>query len=860
MKGVRNIYHHSYTSFLLVFVVMILFRPTLSIYFNTLSSTESLTISNSRTLVSPGDVFELGFFKTTSSSRWYLGIWYKKLPGRTYVWVANRDNPLSNSIGTLKISNMNLVILDHSNKSVWSTNHTRGNERSLVVAELLANGNFLMRDSNSNDAYGFLWQSFDYPTDTLLPEMKLGYDLKIGLNRSLTSWRSPDDPSSGYFSYKLEGSRRLPEFYLMQGDVREHRSGPWNGIQFIGIPEDQKSSYMMYNFTDNSEEVAYTFVMTNNGIYSRLKLSSDGYLERLTWAPSSGAWNVFWSSPNHQCDMYRMCGTYSYCDVNTSPSCNCIPGFNPKNRQQWDLRIPISGCKRRTRLSCNGDGFTRMKNMKLPDTTMAIVDRSMGVKECEKRCLSDCNCTAFANADIRNGGTGCVIWTGELEDMRNYAEGGQELYVRLAAADLVKKRNGNWKIISLIVGVSVVLLLLLLLLIMFCLWKRKQNRAKAMATSIVNQQRNQNVLMNTMTQSNKRQLSRENKADEFELPLIELEAVVKATENFSNCNELGRGGFGIVYKGMLDGQEVAVKRLSKTSLQGIDEFMNEVRLIARLQHINLVRILGCCIEAGEKILIYEYLENSSLDYFLFGKKRSSNLNWKDRFAITNGVARGLLYLHQDSRFRIIHRDLKPGNILLDKYMIPKISDFGMARIFARDETQVRTDNAVGTYGYMSPEYAMYGVISEKTDVFSFGVIVLEIVIGKRNRGFYQVNPENNLPSYAWTHWAEGRALEIVDPVILDSLSSLPSTFKPKEVLKCIQIGLLCIQERAEHRPTMSSVVWMLGSEATEIPQPKPPVYCLIASYYANNPSSSRQFDDDDSWTVNKYTCSVIDAR
>nr|BAF91375.1 S receptor kinase [Brassica rapa] len=858
MQGVRYIYHHFYTS-LLVFVVMILFRSALSIYINTLSSTESLTISNNRTLVSPGDVFELGFFTPGSSSRWYLGIWYKKLPYITYVWVANRDNPLSNSTGTLKISGNNLFLLGDSNKSIWSTNLTRGNERSPVVAELLANGNFVMRDSNNNDASGFLWQSFDYPTDTLLPEMKLGYDLKTGLNRFLTSSRNFDDPSSGDYSYKLE-PRRLPEFYLLLGDVREHRSGPWNGIQFSGIPEDQKLSYMVYNFTKNSEEVAYTFRMTNNSFYSRLTINSEGYLERLTWAPSSVVWNVFWSSPNHQCDMYRMCGPYSYCDVNTSPSCNCIQGFNPGNVQQWALRNQISGCKRRTRLSCNGDGFTRMKNIKLPDTRMAIVDRSIGLKECEKRCLSDCNCTAFANADIRNRVTGCVIWTGELEDMRNYAEGGQDLYVRLAAADLVKKRNGNWKIISLIVGVSVVLLLLLLLLIMFCLWKRKQNRAKAMATSIVNQQRNQNVLMNTMTQSNKRQLSRENKADEFELPLIELEAVVKATENFSNCNELGRGGFGIVYKGMLDGQEVAVKRLSKTSLQGIDEFMNEVRLIARLQHINLVRILGCCIEAGEKILIYEYLENSSLDYFLFGKKRSSNLNWKDRFAITNGVARGLLYLHQDSRFRIIHRDLKPGNILLDKYMIPKISDFGMARIFARDETQVRTDNAVGTYGYMSPEYAMYGVISEKTDVFSFGVIVLEIVIGKRNRGFYQVNPENNLPSYAWTHWAEGRALEIVDPVILDSLSSLPSTFKPKEVLKCIQIGLLCIQERAEHRPTMSSVVWMLGSEATEIPQPKPPVYCLIASYYANNPSSSRQFDDDESWTVNKYTCSVIDAR
>ncbi|CAN7053386.1 unnamed protein product [Brassica rapa subsp. trilocularis] len=855
MKGVQN----SYTfCFLLVFVVLILVHPALSIYFNILSSTESLTISGNRTLVSPGDVFELGFFRTTSSSRWYLGIWYKKVYFRTYVWVANRDNPLSRSIGTLRISNMNLVLLDHSNKSVWSTNLTRGNERSPVVAELLANGNFVMRDSNNNDASGFLWQSFDFPTDTLLPEMKLGYDLKTGLNRFLTAWRNSDDPSSGDYSYKLE-NRELPEFYLLKSGFQVHRSGPWNGVRFSGIPENQKLSYMVYNFTENSEEVAYTFRMTNNSFYSRLKVSSDGYLQRLTLIPISIAWNLFWSSPvDIRCDMFRVCGPYAYCDGNTSPLCNCIQGFDPWNLQQWDIGEPAGGCVRRTLLSCSDDGFTKMKKMKLPDTRLAIVDRSIGLKECEKRCLSDCNCTAFANADIRNGGTGCVIWTGHLQDIRTYYDEGQDLYVRLAADDLVKKKNANWKIISLIVGVSVVLLLLLL--IMFCLWKRKQNRAKAMATSIVNQQRNQNVLMNTMTQSDKRQLSRENKADEFELPLIELEAVVKATENFSNCNELGRGGFGIVYKGMLDGQEVAVKRLSKTSLQGIDEFMNEVRLIARLQHINLVRILGCCIEADEKILIYEYLENSSLDYFLFGKKRSSNLNWKDRFAITNGVARGLLYLHQDSRFRIIHRDLKPGNILLDKYMIPKISDFGMARIFARDETQVRTDNAVGTYGYMSPEYAMYGVISEKTDVFSFGVIVLEIVIGKRNRGFYQVNPENNLPSYAWTHWAEGRALEIVDPVILDSLSSLPSTFKPKEVLKCIQIGLLCIQERAEHRPTMSSVVWMLGSEATEIPQPKPPVYCLIASYYANNPSSSKQFDDDESWTVNKYTCSVIDAR
>nr|AAL17679.1 S-locus glycoprotein [Raphanus sativus] len=436
MKGVRKTYDNSCTlSFLLVFFVLILFRSAFSI--NTLWSTESLTISNSRTLVSPGNVFELGFFRTTSSSRWYLGIWYKKVSERTYVWVANRDSPLSDSNGTLKITGNNLVILGHSNKSVWSTNLTRINERSPVVAELLANGNFVMRYFNKIGASGFLWQSFDFPTDTLLPEMKLGYDLKKGLNRFLTSWKNSDDPSSGEISYKLDTQRGMPEFYILKDGLRSHRSGPWNGIRFSGIPEDQKSSYMVYSFTENSEEVAYTFRMTNSSIYSRLKISSEGFLERWTTLESI-PWNLFWSAPvDLKCDVYKTCGPYSYCDLNTSPLCNCIQGFMPSNVQQRDLRDPSGGCIRRARLSCSGDGFTRMRNMKLPETTMAIVDRSIGVKECEKRCLSDCNCTAFANADIRNGGTGCVIWTGELEDIRTYLADGQDLYVRLAAADLV---------------------------------------------------------------------------------------------------------------------------------------------------------------------------------------------------------------------------------------------------------------------------------------------------------------------------------------------------------------------------------------------------------------------------------------
>ncbi|RID58978.1 hypothetical protein BRARA_F02233 [Brassica rapa] len=436
MKGVKNIYHHSYTfSFLLVFLVLIIFHPALSTYVNTMLSSESLTISSNRTLVSPGGVFELGFFKPSGRSRWYLGIWYKKVPRRTYAWVANRDNPLPNCSGTLKISGNNLVLLGQSNNTVWSTNLTRCNLRSPVIAELLPNGNFVMRYSNNNNSSGFLWQSFDFPTDTLLPDMKLGYDLKTGRNRFLTSWRSYDDPSSGNTTYKLDIRRGLPEFILINQRVEIQRSGPWNGIEFSGIPEVQGLNYMVYNYTENNKEIAYSFHMTNQSIHSRLTVS-DYTLNRFTWIPPSQGWSLFWALPTDVCDSLYLCGSYSYCDLTTSPNCNCIRGFVPKNTQQWDLKDGSQGCVRRTRLSGSGDGFLRLNNMKLPDTKTATVDRTIDVKKCEERCLSDCNCTSFAIADVRNGGLGCVFWTGELVEIRKYAVGGQDLYVRLNAADL----------------------------------------------------------------------------------------------------------------------------------------------------------------------------------------------------------------------------------------------------------------------------------------------------------------------------------------------------------------------------------------------------------------------------------------
>ncbi|XP_021819763.1 cysteine-rich receptor-like protein kinase 10 isoform X3 [Prunus avium] len=301
---------------------------------------------------------------------------------------------------------------------------------------------------------------------------------------------------------------------------------------------------------------------------------------------------------------------------------------------------------------------------------------------------------------------------------------------------------------------------------------------------------------------------------------FDLGTIETATNKFSENNKLGEGGFGVVFKGTLaNGQEIAVKRLSKSSKQGVQEFKNEVALVAKLQHRNLVRLLGFCLEGEETILVYEYVPNKSLDCFLFESKKREQLDWWSRCMITGGIARGILYLHEDSRLRVIHRDLKASNILLDGNMYPKISDFGMARMFGvDDQTQGITKRIVGTYGYMAPEYAMEGSYSVKSDVFSFGVLLLEIITGRRNfLGFHPTNCAPTLIGYAWQLWNETKGLELMDPLLKDSCS-------PNECLRYIHIGLLCVQEDANNRPTMSSVVLMLKSETISLSRPEKPAF------------------------------------
>ncbi|KAL1332313.1 cysteine-rich receptor-like protein kinase 43 isoform X3 [Arachis hypogaea] len=280
-----------------------------------------------------------------------------------------------------------------------------------------------------------------------------------------------------------------------------------------------------------------------------------------------------------------------------------------------------------------------------------------------------------------------------------------------------------------------------------------------------------------------------------------------ATENFSENNKLGEGGFGDVYKGILEnGKVVAVKKLILSQSKKMkDDFETEVKLISNVHHRNLLRLLGCCNKGQERILVYEYMANKSLDKFLFGDKKGF-LNWRQRFDIIIGTARGLTYLHEEFHVSIIHRDIKTSNILLDDEFQPKIADFGLARLLPRDQSHLSTRFA-GTMGYTAPEYAIHGQLSEKTDVYSYGIVVLEIISGKKctEVKIGIDNGQEYLLQQAWKLYEQGRHIELVD----ESIN--PNEYDKEEVKKIIEIALLCTQASATMRPAMSKVVILLSS-------------------------------------------------
>ncbi|KAF7119795.1 hypothetical protein RHSIM_Rhsim13G0166200 [Rhododendron simsii] len=510
-----------------------------------LSPNQTLEDAAGGTLVSANESFELGFFSPPNSGNRYVGIWFKQVSLQTPIWVANKDNPVTDASGVLTISPTgNIIITSNQTNFIWSSNSTILSASS--VLKLLDTGNLVVVDSSTGN---YSWESFDRPCDTLVPGMKLGWDLSKNQEWYLTSWNSLQDPSTGDYTYRVD-PRGLPQLVLRRGSTISYRSGPWDGIRFGGSPPLaalKQSPVFSPNFVYNTTFVYYSFVNIEDTIISRFVVNQTGLIEHLTWNQGSGEWVDTVTLQGDSCDAYDLCGPYAICNINELPICHCMDGFVPKVPVEWNRLDWTGGCVAKIELNCSvAAGFRRFSKLKLPDTSYFLVNKTeISRVDCEEACLKNCSCMGFAQTDI----SGCVVWSGELLDMREYYDGGQDLYVRLAASEL--------------------------------------------------------------------------------------------------------------------------------------------------------------------------------------------------------------------------------------------------------------------------EYAIDGLFSVKSDVFSFGVLVLEIVSGKKNRGFYHPDHDLNLLGHAWKLWNEGKPMNLADALME---SSIPTP----EVVKCIQMALLCVQDRPEDRPPMSAVLLMLDSENAILPPPKQP--------------------------------------
>ncbi|KAH1247697.1 Receptor-like serine/threonine-protein kinase SD1-8 [Glycine max] len=620
-----------------------------SIAADTSSISQSQSLSFGKTIVSPSGTFELGFFHLGNPNKSYLGIWFKNIPSRDIVWVANGGNPINNSSALLSLKSSGHLVLTHNNTVVWSTSSLK--EAINPVANLLDSGNLVIRDENAANQEAYLWQSFDYPSDTMVSGMKIGWDLKRNLSIHLSAWKSADDPTPGDFTWGII-LHPYPEMYLMKGNKKYQRVGPWNGLQFSGGRPKINNPVYLYKFVSNKEEIYYEWTLKNASLLSKLVVNQTAQdRSRYVWSETTKSWWFYSTRPEDPCDHYGICGANEYCSPSVLPMCECLKGYKPESPEKWNSMDRTQGCVLKHPLSCKDDGFAPLDWLKVPDTKRTYVDESIDLEQCKTKCLKDCSCMAYTNTNISGAGSGCVMWFGELFDIKLFPdhESGQRLYIRLPPSEL----ESNWhKKISKIVNIiTFVAATLGGILAIFFIYRR-------------------NVADKSKTKE-----SIERQLEDVDVPLFNLLTITIATNNFLLKNKIGQGGFGPVYKGKLEGgQEIAVKRLSSRSGQGLTEFITEVKLIAKLQHRNLVKLLGCCIKGKEKLLVYEYM--------------------------------------------------------------------------------------------------------------------------------------------AWTLWKEQNALQLIDSSIKDSCVI-------SEVLRCIHVSLLCVQQYPEDRPTMTSVIQMLGSEMDMV-EPKEP--------------------------------------
>ncbi|GLJ10853.1 hypothetical protein SUGI_0136630 [Cryptomeria japonica] len=728
---------------LLPFAMIILLHKCQSI---TVDKGDTLAVgtalAGNRTLVSKNGTFALGFFNANGTNNWYVGIWYAKVSDKTIVWVANRENPVRNMPGVLNLSRDGyLQLFDLRGRSIWSSN----NSLKASQASLLESGNLVMLGARAGNSSEIVWESFQHPEDTWLPGMKMWKGMK------LSSWKSSRDPAPGPFSFQMDPSPGKTQYLLLSHNTVPYWStGEWNGQYFANMPGFARAeSGVKVEFVTLSPSRMYCTYTATSMIMERAILEKNGELRAYLMIPNS-EWIINRFTPRDQCNVYGVCGANAACNgyatmsasANTSDTCTCLQGFRPKNSRAWDSEEWwSSGCVRRSPLQCSvtnsTDGFLQVKDMHLANDEAVPYSKEQTLHGCQLACLNNCSCMAFWLST--SSPPLCQLWFGDLMNVRN-SSGGQSFYLRLAASELrdsaskQRNRSSHGLIRILLPGVAAGLVLFLAVFIM---WKR--GRMVKETTEIED-----DVPTSLRT---------------FTFRKLQV-----ATKNFRH--KLGSGSFGSVFKGTLpDNTLVAVKKLGGLA-QAEKQFRAEISTIGKIQHVNLVRLWGFCAEGSRRLLVYEYMPNGSLASFLFrskdGEVQGKLLNWKTRYQIALGTARGLAYLHEECADRIIHCDIKPENILLDAQFCPKVADFGLAKLVGRDFSRVLTTTR-GTRGYLAPEWISGLPITPKADVYSFGMTLLEIISGRRN---VDLNAQDSncyyFPPWAADQIHSGNVMAIVD--------------------------------------------------------------------------------------------------
>ncbi|PIN01425.1 Serine/threonine protein kinase [Handroanthus impetiginosus] len=743
----------------------------------------------------------------------------------------------------LTLSKRGQLIITQSGGESFELYAAESNKNHSLSAALLDTGNFVVRSNGE-----ILWQSFDHPTDSLLPGMKLGVNHRTGRNWTLSSCFGQRNPASGAFTLEWDPSvrnlivKRRGIVYWTSGELKDHyvevESGNLRVKQFENFPSEVNIFNLNYNLSNvtsaDEEYFTYSLIIDPTWIPEEQKINYDGDIYDTNWGK-----------------IVRPSLCYGYKTEGSSVQKGCALWAQPKcrnNRETFDL---MSG------------EFRPVDGLGAP--YVHDYNSSLSSSDCREICWNDCECVGYFDSQ---GTDGCVYRRGKNLEFDQSLDGSAVQKYVLVSTSSSKGMKKHAMIILVIVSVIVVLILGIGLFVLRIVKQGMKKHAMIILVivsvivvlilgiglfvlRIVKQGKREEKLKELLTLEGYTEgYELENGgAKSHDLRLFTYASIQSATSNFCSDYKLGQGGFGAVYKGKTqEGQDIAVKVLSQQSGQGLLEFKTELILISKLQQVNLVKLQGFCIHGDDKMIIYDYMPNKSLDFFLFNPSQRERLDWNKRFNIIEGIAQGLLYLHKHSRLKIIHRDLKPSNILLDESMTPKISDFGLARIFKQNIDEANTNRRVGTYGYMAPEYAMQGIFSVKSDVYSFGVLVLEIVSDRKNNCFHQIEGPLNVVEYAWELWRKGSALELMDPTLRDSCVI-------NQLQRCIHIGLLCVENQAVDRPTIEDVIFILKNETASLPMPKNPAFITRNSVFQEVEKSAPE-----KLSANELTLSEIGGR